>query len=756
MKTRAIFAPIVAAGLCLAAATASAAEQTWRMSDGAISVSLFRQIIQGSQLELTNLKQTATPRTDMEEAVGFAIDKSSTMEFTVLGGSYRSWNGGYVKAQGGFGLRGSQGSISAQDFMIVYRENGSHNNLFVVAGKDPNAAAIFDISSIKVMFDRKDRSMIFGYADLTINAKGAQMLGRPDLTGQLIGMVTVSANASFAGGDKNDPEIATESRAPSFGADGGGANGDIQLFELYDCNSFGRVGTYPNGTSGLGIATTSCNVTPITGNNVNWYRGPGGGNPMDERHPVIAMNMYRIQTVAGAGTRLEQIGVGWVKHGFLSLNSSQCGSCQDPGTGQLLGVRCSDTYGSSLNASRSYLGPRNEVNPFSGRWECTGSYFAGYQPDCVERFSTGGLSAIDHRLQVADQDLLVANSQYFYEGYYVSENDTDRYNSAAWRRCTPVWSQTQGKFNFNDNTNIANGVVIDTWGQMQPAPRAMPTDEGDILVGVEVTDMGGGTWHYEYAVYNHTSNRESRTFSVPVPNGATITNIGFHDVDKLPGNNWTATVANGSITWVTDTYAEDPNANSLKWGTLYNYRFDANVGPENGQAGMALFRPGTLQSLAAASRVPITGQVMPTMNVERGLVLSGTVNDLLFSEDSRLQMRPAPVLSTGEAPVRLLLEGTSHTSSPSSMTLRFEGHASAASIQRRVEAYNFSTSQWVEMNTGASSTSDATVDINVPNPAQYVQAGTNKVRMRLSFKANAPVVAFPWTARVDRAVWDIQ
>ncbi|MEO7454102.1 MAG: hypothetical protein ABIV13_05000 [Fimbriimonadales bacterium] len=751
MKTRTLFAPIAAAGLCLVGATAGAAEQTWRVDGGSVTLSLFRQVIQGCQLNVVDLRQTATPRSDMEEAVGFTISNSSNLEFTALGGSYRGWQNGFVRANGGFTLKGANGTISAQDFMVSYRDSGSHNNLFMVTGKDANAPASFDIKSIKVMFDRKEKGMVFGYADLVINAHGAKQLGRPDLNGVMVGMVTVTGNPRFVGGDPNDPMFENTTPRPT-GLDGTPLNGDIQLFELYDCESYGRIGTYPNGTSGFGIATTSCNVSTITGDNANWYQR------MDERHPTIAMNMYRVRTVAGAGTRLEQIGKGWVKHGFLSLNSNQCGQCQTPpGGGTQLGVRCSDTYGSSLNASRNWLGPRNEVNPFTGRWECTASYFANYQNDCVNRFTTTGLSAVDHRLQVKDQDLLTANSQYFYEGYYVSENDADRYNSIGWRRSTPTWSGSQTKFNFVDNTALVHGPFAETWGQITPAPKMQPEAEGDILVGVEVTDLGSGTWHYEYIAYNHTSQRETRTFSVPIPTGAAITNVEFRDSDFDAGNEWTSSIANGVITWRTVTYAEDPEANSLKWGTLYNFRFDANVPPQDGMVGKVLFRPGTLQSLAAMSRVPQSGQSMPTMmNIERGLLLLGNENDLLFSDDSHLQVRPGPVFSTAQAPVSVVLEGTSPLANPATMTFRYEGHTTSGNIERKVEAYNFTNNQWVAVNTATSAIADEAVAINIANAGQFVQAVTNKVRVRMGFKATGPTFVYPWTARVDRAVWDIQ
>ena len=38
------------------------------------------------------------------------------------------------------------------------------------------------------------------------------------------------------------------------------------------------------------------------------------------------------------------------------------------------------------------------------------------------------------------------------------------------------------------------------------------------------------TWDYEYAIYNQNSTRGVREFSVPIPTGISITNVGFHDV----------------------------------------------------------------------------------------------------------------------------------------------------------------------------------------------------------------------------------
>ena len=37
------------------------------------------------------------------------------------------------------------------------------------------------------------------------------------------------------------------------------------------------------------------------------------------------------------------------------------------------------------------------------------------------------------------------------------------------------------------------------------------------------------------------------------------------------------TVANGKVAWATTPFAANNNANAIRWGTLYNFRFDASL-----------------------------------------------------------------------------------------------------------------------------------------------------------------------------------
>ncbi|PYJ76790.1 MAG: hypothetical protein DME69_12475, partial [Verrucomicrobia bacterium] len=48
----------------------------------------------------------------------------------------------------------------------------------------------------------------------------------------------------------------------------------------------------------------------------------------------------------------------------------------------------------------------------------------------------------------------------------------------------------------------------------------------------------------------------------------------------------------GSLTWSCETFAQNPNANALRWGTLYNFRFDSNRPPQDEFAVIGFFKTG--------------------------------------------------------------------------------------------------------------------------------------------------------------------
>jgi hypothetical protein len=385
---------------------------------------------------------------------------------------------------------------------------------------------------------------------------------------------------------------------------------DVYVNNLTDVGYFGNVGgATASGIYAYAVGTNACNAGDEP---VNWI---GGGN----QHPVIAQNFYRFK-----GGRFEQVGQSWLKHGFASTNGP-CPSCiQPPLGGQQLGVGCSDAYGSGLNGSQGNMGPRSPVNA------TTGAYPAAY--------TNPGGSVIAGRLQVHWPDVdpaANAGARYFAEGHYVTADDAmfvnttpphdihgNGLNNATWRE-------------INMSNPAATSIpFVGNDHAMQPGIMAWPTLDASVvlanadytdqnitarfIVGAKVVNNGNGTWTYEYAVYNHNSDRGGGRFSVPIPPGAVVTNIGFHDVDSHSGEpydltDWSASSGGGAVTWSTQTYAQNVNANAVRWGTMYNFRFTVNAAPNSaGSVTVGLFKPANANSPATSVSATVPAPTTPS------------------------------------------------------------------------------------------------------------------------------------------------
>lgn len=706
------------------------AEQYWQIRSGTVSLTMFENRLGSFGVAVRNYRQTAKPTDLMDDAVGFRVLPDSSLSFVVSRGVFRNWLPGDLVVSGGFTLVSGTRRVAFDGLTFFYEERGTEEDLFV-GGRNGGVRYAFEVHYPVINFNAMENRILVALADLHITEELANALGKPELKGQLAGMVTVEGSATWVGGQQEKGNL-----SPAGGGVGDSSI-DCELFSLSSLTAVARVGSFPNGESGLAMSTTACNRGTV---NIPWYA------PMDERHPTIAMNLYRERNGV-----LEQIGFSWLKHGFLSTNSSGCGACQNPGTGQLLGVNCSDTYGVGNNSDRNWLGPREEVNPFIGRWTCTGSHFAGGQPDCTRRHGGSGHGAIDHMLRVLDSDLNQSGSRFFYEAYYVVEGDVNKYNNIGWREATASW--TGSSWSFSTISNQTFGPVINRWGDMRAF--AEPRTQGDAIVAVKVTNLGGGMYHYEYAVYVHDLWQEIRVFYVPIPDGATVSNVGFYgprsETRGDPQTQWTSMVGNGFIVWSTATFSQNPNTNSLAYGRMYNFRFDANFAPVTSKVLMGTFKPGPIAVLSAAVSTPPGPSVAESLTVVRGLALGGDLTSTYFSDDERFRMRPHIVLSQAEAPVQLVAETTVPLSNPSELRVALEAGVNVSNIVQEIQLYNFTTGEYETVDSRPATQGDSLVNVSIStNPGRFIQSGTRVVRAKLLWRPQGLVLFYPWEVGVDR------
>ncbi|MCP3982050.1 MAG: hypothetical protein GY716_22320 [bacterium] len=365
---------------------------------------------------------------------------------------------------------------------------------------------------------------------------------------------------------------------------------DIVVGDLTGTQRWGSV----DGTVGYSFGTDSCNLGTCE---ALWFGGTS-------EHPVIAQNIFRLRD-----GRFEQLGQGWLKHGFAALQLDTCSDDCMASTSQSLGINCSDIYWAGLNGNQSGMGMKSEVDPVTGQFP--------YPP--TNGSQTG--DAIFKRVQIVNSDLnpdLNPGARYFAEGHYITPDDAAAgrgNNNASWREMQIFGSLGVYDLVFVGETQREK-TALEAWSSSDPGVALAIVDipgDGRFLAASAVTSLPNGYWHYEYAVQNLNSERAARAFSLPLAPGIDVQAVGFRDVEYHSGEPWDGTDWSGGplpphspaqIVWGTELFDDNPDANALRWGTVYNFRFEADRPPELGSATLSLFKPGTPAGVTTTLHVP--------------------------------------------------------------------------------------------------------------------------------------------------------
>ncbi len=375
---------------------------------------------------------------------------------------------------------------------------------------------------------------------------------------------------------------------------------DVTHQEIQDALRYPTNSGPINGRYAYAWGSYTCN---IGSSSLSWI---SGGTP------ALAMNAYRLHN-----GRIMQIGLGFAKHSCCVVNGSGCGTCSTSGFGLRPG--CRDIYNASFNGGQTRLGPRSGINPYTSSFS---SIPAG----------TG--DALFRRVQVtlADMDATAfAGARYFAEGVYVCDEElpAQQLNNATYRPMNVANTGTTPTYVWSVTGSTASGSpAIRAWRDHglglnvpDPSVQIVTVDvpgEGRYYVGGKVVDLGGGSYRYEYAVFNLNSDRAGSSFSVAIPSTATVSNIGFHAPDYHSGEvysnaDWAGAKNGSSMIWSsTEKFENNPNANALRWGTMYNFWFTTDVAPAAalGDVTVGLFKPG-LPSSIVASGLPVPGTPAP-------------------------------------------------------------------------------------------------------------------------------------------------
>ena len=491
---------------------------------------------------------------------------------------------------------------------------------FDLAVRDSNTGfTFFNIEGPQYNYDADAQSLTITGGRLLLSKQLASTLGIPSGAGSLAGTISVGAAMRPI---QIDHIIRGESESmvmpPMQHAFGSGLPNlvpgpDVIVGNVEDVAQFSA----PVGTQvGLAIGTDSCNNGDQP---IDWFALP------QTDHPVVPQNLYRMSGGADNDERFEQIGQSWMKHTFEALEDSVCGTCNTSGcqTGTHLCPGCSDPYVSSLNGDQNGIGSRAWINPFTGSFPSTANNHNGHVHD-----------GVSHRIRVETSDLIPSGNPgatYFGEAAYITPHEYTWCQSHP-TECNMFNNFSYRQFSVTGGPTFFNFSAVSSTVRMEPAIQAWaatgatvqqvepdPGNDGIWFIGYKITTPSAGVWHYEYALFNMNLDRAIQSFSVPLGAGVNVSNIDFHAPPQEPGwandgtfNNqgysstpWSVTQTADAITWNTETFATNQNANAIRWGTLYNFRFDADQPPEDANATVGFFKTGS--PMMVAIQAPAAG-----------------------------------------------------------------------------------------------------------------------------------------------------
>lgn len=484
--------------------------------------------------------------------------------------------------------------------------------------------------------------------NLRLSRAFAQALGDPSLEGYPIGGMDFRAQSyagdTFAtvGGSCNAPwpadglttDVELIYRNGEDNWDGYDDSVAVKRCSLTPQDATNTACTSSSTTGGVVIDQDSSLVN-VGDTAVAWYQKLNGDYPpySNDQHPFLVWNLYRVD----ADGRIKQVGVSGLKHAFYTVNWN-CGCAG----GHVIYPGCEDTYAQYNNDSTFDLGPRSELIPHSAVWGRCGSV---YDTNCDGQYDADGIpnSLYANRMVVTESDMLPplsTDARYFFEYWYVVRDDQNIYNTMGYREIQPHKSGSTWSVSLVDNTppgaNFRLGPVLNLWVDPANPPDGSANTElatplGHARVAAKVTDLGDGTWRYEYAVmnfdYSHAqidpahatepnikvdSNHGFDRFSVPVAAGVNVSGLRFDDADVDAQNDWSVDTSKGAVTW-----SASAGANTLDWGTLYHFEFVADVPPQDG---------------ATAHLVGVATDYEPEQPYDVSILAPQVPNDTIFAD----------------------------------------------------------------------------------------------------------------------------
>ncbi len=273
---------------------------------------------------------------------------------------------------------------------------------------------------------------------------------------------------------------------------------------------------------------------------------------------------------------------------------------------------------------------------------------------------------------------------------------------------------------------------------------------------------GGNTWSPSVRVNDDPLN-QSRwhwfgTMSV-APNGRI--DVVWNDTRDDPSSTFSTLYYSysydGGVTWAANAAVSGPFNHFL--GYPNQNKMGDYIGSVSDSLGVGVAYTATFNGEQDVYylRIPARPIVVDpdSFLIDQGLLAGGGLQDLFLSDDSWLQAKVDISRDTTEVPIRIVLEGTSPTPTPSTLGFKLETRAQIPGVGQYLELWDWTQARYVQIDRRfASRVTDGVVEAYATgNLARFVQAGTGRVRARIGWASLATDNIMAWRVWIDQAVW---
>ncbi|MCB1035107.1 MAG: hypothetical protein KDD47_14865 [Acidobacteria bacterium] len=350
---------------------------------------------------------------------------------------------------------------------------------------------------------------------------------------------------------------------------------DLVPVQIGNIVNHGQDGTF----QGYSVGVATCNL----GDSPSWFCDADSPECAATDHPILVVNLYRVRrSLTGIG--FDQIGMSWVQHLTASANGSlgKCGSCQAPPLGsRQLGAGCADTL-TGAEASVRPLARRSTVNPAT----------VSFPFPFISPLPT---TPSEQRLRVARSDLDPAGNpgaRFFLEVQVLAADDLAAGNSDNNFVYREVTVDPQNLDLIAVGPEVVGRPAIFAWRDVDPyvqlvrveVPGTSPVEVFYVARAYffcPTDDFG----YHKYVIQNVNSDLAAQRWAIEFRSAGDwdppeARTLPHHSGEPYATTPW---VLEGCIfqerimAMSCPTFAMDPDANALRWGTAFSFRADGDT-----------------------------------------------------------------------------------------------------------------------------------------------------------------------------------